>query len=133
MNKKSLLAIERIISCINELIILTKDKTADYFYDIFEMYALLDLLYEIELNINKINNKVKTKYNKIDWKIITKEKKYDDGVGALLNIGKAWELSSVILKDDFLNDLNHLLELEIPNYYKEMCNKKHENFVKTNN
>ena len=130
MNKKSLLAIERIISCINELTILTKAKKAEYFYDSFEMIALIDLLNEIELNINKINIKIKNKYNNIDWKIIEKEKKYDDVFGESLNLGKAWELSSTILRNSLLNDLIKLLEQEIPNYYKKLCNKKHEHFVK---
>jgi len=130
MNKKSLLAIERIISCINELIILTKDKKAEYFYNSFEMNALIDLLNQIELNINKINNKIKNKYNNIDWKIIEKEKKYDDVFGESLSIGKTWDLSSNILKNTLLNDLIKLLEEEIPNYYKKLCNKNHKIFVK---
>ena len=74
MNKKSLLAVERIITCINELSILTKNKSAEYFYDSFEMIILLDLLHEIEFNLDKISIKIKEKYKNIDWNIIKKRK-----------------------------------------------------------
>lgn len=127
MNKKSLLAIERIISCINELTILTKNKKAEYFYDGYEMNALIDLISEIELNLGRISNKIKNKYNKIDWKKIEKEKECN-GMG--MNIGKAWILASQTLKDEFLNDLINILEHEVPDYYKNLCNKKHEEFVR---
>lgn len=125
MNKKSLLAIERIIICINELDILTKNKDKEYFYDSFEMIILINLLNEIQSNITKINNKTKNKYKNIDWKII--EKEYDD---VFLNVEKAWNLSSFIVKEELLDKLNKLLEQEIPNYYKKLCNKKHKEFIK---
>ena len=130
MNKKSLLAIERTISCINELTILTKNKTAEYFYDSFEMNALLVLLNEIEFNLNKINSKIKDKYKNIDWSIIEKEKYYDDVFGESINVGKAWILVSSTLKNELLNNLIILLEEEIPNYYKSLCNKNYEKFIK---
>ena len=55
MKKKDLLAIERIISVINELNILTKGKDSNYFFDSLELNALIDLIYEVDQNINKIS------------------------------------------------------------------------------
>ena len=78
MNKRTLVAIERIITCINELSIITKNKSVEYFYDSFEMNILLDILQEIELNLDKISIKIKEKYKNIDWDIIKKEKHYDE-------------------------------------------------------
>lgn len=130
MDKRSLFAIERIISCINELGILTKNKTMEYFYDSFEMNALLELLNEIEVNINTVNKKIKDKYKNIDWEIIGKEKEYDELFEESLNLGKVWELSSCSLKNELLNNLFILLEQELPIYYKTLCNKNHEKFAK---
>ena len=128
VNKKSLLAIERIISCINELKILTKGKNAEYFYDSFEMNALIYLLNEIEINLKKISIKIKDKYKNVDWDIIKKEKHYDDVFGESLNLGKTWKLSSTILKDELLDNLILLLEEEIPIYYKKLCNERYKIF-----
>lgn len=122
LDKKSLLAIEKVISCINELNILTKDKSAEYFYDRFDLIALLDLLETIRINLNKISHKIKKKYDNIDWEII--EKRNSE------NIGVAWELASKTLKEELLDDLNRLLEIEIPTYYSSLCNKKHKEFIK---
>lgn len=123
MNKKSLIAIERIISCINELSILTQNKTAEYFYDSFEMNILIDLVNEIECNINKISSKIKSKYKDVDWNIIKKEKHYDAVLGESLNIGKIWQLSSKTLKDELLVNLSKLLKEDKPTMYKMECNK----------
>lgn len=120
MNKRTLLAIERIITCINELSIITKNKSVEYFYDSFEINILFDILHEIELNLDKISIKIKEKYKNIDWDIIKKEKHYDEVFGESLNLGKAWILASTTLKDNLLNKLIALLEEETPNYYKEL-------------
>lgn len=89
MNKKSLLAIERIISCINELDILTKNKDAEYFYNSFEMNVLIELIYEIEDNLNKISENLKLKYDNINWQFIEKEHYYDEVMGRSLKINRA--------------------------------------------
>ena len=120
MNKRTLVAIERIITCINELSIITKNKSVEYFYDSFEMNILLDILQEIELNLDKISIKIKEKYKNIDWDIIKKEKHYDEVFEESLNLGKAWILASATLKDNLLNKLILLLEDELPSYYKEL-------------
>ena len=122
LDKKSLSAIEKIISCINELKILTKDKNAEYFYDRFDLIALLNLLDTIKLNLNKISSKIKEKYNNINWDIIKKRNSE--------NIGVAWELVSKTLKTELLDDLNKILEIELPTYYSNLCNKMHEDFIK---
>lgn len=132
MNKRTLLAIERIITCINELSIITKNKSAQYFYDSFEMNILLDILQEIELNLDKISIKIKEKYKNIDWDIIKKEKHYDEVFGESLNLGKAWILVSTTLKDNLLNKLIALLEDELPSYYKNLSDNRAKRF-KTNN
>lgn len=130
MNKKSLLAIERIISCINELDILTKNKDADYFYKSFEMNMVLDLIYEIENSLNKISDNIKLKYDNVDWQVVEKAHYYDEVMGSSLKINKAWELANKIIKDKLLNNLNIILEKEIPEYYKNLCNKRHKKFIR---
>lgn len=125
MNKKSLQAIEKIIIYIYELKFLIKDKSAEYFYNSFEMPILCDIVSEIENNINKINTKIKNKYDNIDWQIISKQKHHDDILGESITIGKVWELASTTLNDKLLEDLLKILESEIPNYYKHVCNQRH--------
>lgn len=131
MNKKSLLAVERIITCINELSILTKNKSVEYFYDSFEMIILLDILHEIEFNLDKVSIRIKEKYKDIDWNIIKKEKDYIEGACVGINLGKAWMLVSITLKDELLNKLTFLLEEELPNYYKELSEKRAKRFKNT--
>jgi len=124
MNKTSLIAVERIIACINELTILTNNRNAEYFYDSLEMNALIRLLDEIEKNIEKIDNKIKNRYKDFKWDIIKKEKFEDEVFGMSYNLKTVWELSNSILKNELLNDLITLLEKEIPEYYYNLYNKK---------
>lgn len=124
MNKTSLIAVERIIACINELTILTNNRNAEYFYDRLEMNALIRLLDEIEKNIEKIDNKIKNRYKDFKWDIIKKEKFEDEVFGMSYNLKTVWELSNSILKNELLNDLITLLEKEIPEYYYNLYNKK---------
>lgn len=124
MNKTSLIAVERIIACINELTILTNNRNAEYFYDSLEMNALIRLLDEIEKNIEKIDNKIKNRYKDFKWDIIKKEKFEDEVFGMSYNLKTVWELSNSILKNELLNDLIKLLEKEIPEYYYNLYNKK---------
>ena len=129
MNKKSILAIERIISCIRELSIITKGRDDKYFYNSFEFNILLDLIYEIDNNLNKISPKVKEKYSNIDWKVIEKRKYIDEVTGERwnsMNVGEAWILANGIIKDELLDKLNDLLEKELSTYYTNYCNKLHE-------
>lgn len=124
MNKTSLIAVERIIACINELTILTNNRNAEYFYDSLEMNALIRLLDQIEKNIDKIDNKIKNRYKDFKWDIIKKEKFEDEVFGMSYNLKTVWELSNSILKNELLNDLITLLEKEIPEYYYNLYNKK---------
>jgi len=121
MKKESLLAIERIIACINELTILTKSKTEEYFYDSLEMNALINLIDEIELNIEKVDINIKNKYKDYNWDVIQKEQFEDEAFGMSYNLKRIWELSSSILKNELLGDLITLLEKEIPDYYYNLC------------
>ena len=66
MDKRSILAIEKIITYITELKIMTKRRNDSYFYDGFEMPILCNLVDEIDKNISKINSKIKDKYNNIN-------------------------------------------------------------------
>lgn len=129
MNKTSLLAIEKIISCITELKIITKGKDADYFYNGFEMPILCSLVDEIDKNIQKINSKIKNKYNDINWNIID-SKKYDDNGLKIVKIEEIWNLSNGILKNELLNKLNTVLEKELPIYYMNYCNNQHKKVIK---
>lgn len=123
MKKKDLLAIERIISVINELNILTKGKDSSYFFDSLEINALLDLIYEVDVNINKISFELKEKYSTINWSVVASEKDYDEVMGPSINLGTVWKLASGGLNDALTDKLNQLLVSEIPDYYKNVCSK----------
>ena len=129
MNKNSLIAIERIIACINELDILTKGRDAEYFYDSFDMNALCYLVDEIDDNLKNISVSLKEKYNDINWDIIANARKSDDPLGTDLKIGTTWELASHKLKDALLEKLIEILNQELPAYYTDLCNKMHEDFI----
>ena len=55
MNKKSIIAIEKILNCINELEIMCTGRDDNYFYDSYEMPILCNLVNEVEINLNKIS------------------------------------------------------------------------------
>ena len=123
MKKKDLLAIERIINVINELNILTKGKDSNYFFDSLELNTLIDLIYEVDKNINKISFDLKEKYSNINWSVVASEKDYDEVMGPSINIGTVWRLASNDLNDALMKKLNELLVKEIPEYYKNLCSK----------
>ena len=129
MNKKIINAIENILRCINELNILTKNKNDDYFYDGYEMPILCNLVGDIEKNLNCITYDFKNKYSNVNWNVINDLKNYDDGFPSL-KIGDVWKLSSNILNNQLYHNLNKILEIELPNYYKNYCNKMHKKEVK---
>ena len=128
MNKKSLLAIERILTYIRELEKITNGKDDNYFYNGFEMPILCDLVDKIESNLNVISINLKRKYNIVKWNIIDSKKENDNGL-IILKLGKIWELSSEILKNELYDSLNSILEKELPVYYKKYCNDKHRRMI----
>jgi len=129
MSKKSIIAIESILRCINELNILTKNKDDNYFYDGYEMPILCGLVDNIELNLSRITDKLKKKYSNVNWDVINDLKNYDDGFPSL-KIGDVWNLSSNILYNQLYDNLNIILENELPDYYKNYCLKMHSKAVK---
>ncbi len=129
MNKQSILAIERIIACISELKIMTKGRNDKYFYDGFEMPILCSLVDEIDKNIGKIKFKIKNKYNNVDWDVINSKKEDDNGI-KILKLGKVWDLASGILENELLENLNLILEIELPIYYMNYCNTQHKKALK---
>ena len=120
MLKKDIKHIERIITNINELAILTKNRDSEYFYNSSEMVILCTLVNEIDDSLIDINEKLKNKYKNINWNIISSQKNNEQS----LTVGKVWELSSHLLKDDIYNELKSLLSKELPIYYKNYCDKK---------
>ena len=130
MNKKSILAIEKVLSLIKELEIMTKDRDDNYFYDSYEMPILCELVDEIDKNLNNINPKVKEKYNSINWRIIEERRYYDDFFGPSMKLGKVWELASGLIKVELYDSLNRVLENELPSYYTNYSNKMHEKAMK---
>lgn len=120
MLKKDIKHIERIITNINELTILTKNRDSEYFYNSSEMVILCTLVNEIDDSLIDINEKLKNKYKNINWNIISSQKNNEQS----LTVGKVWELSSHLLKDDIYNELKSLLSKELPIYYKNYCDKK---------
>ena len=124
MNKKSIYAIENIIISINELMILTKDKDVNYFYDSYEMPILCELVNDVNKSISKINSKVKKKYSFVNWEIINQFKEDDNGV-KILNLGKVWDLASNLLEKQLYQNMMKILKLELPVYYKNYSIKKH--------
>ena len=129
MNKKSLIAIEKILNCINELEIVCTGRDVNYFYDSYEMPILCDLVNEVEININKISTKIKRKYKNVNWFIIDSYKE-DDGELKNLKMGKVWELASTVLKRGLKRELSNILKMELPIYYTNYCNQQHERFLK---
>ena len=125
MDRKSILAIEKIISCINELKIITKGKNFNYLDDRFEMPIVCGLVNDIDMSINKINSKIKNKYNNINWNVITSRVDIDG-----LKLGKIWELATGVLENELYDKLNIILENELPVYYEEFCDRKHREAVK---
>lgn len=132
MNKKSLIAIEKIISNINELKILTNKRDAEYFYNNLEMNILIELIYNIEDNINKINQKIKEKYSHINWTIIKDKMFYDPVFKESINVGIAWNLANNEIEKSLLEELNKLLENELPDYYHKLCQMRQNNIRRIN-
>ena len=129
MNKKSILAIEKIITCITELKIITTGNDFISLDNEYEMPIICGLVDDIDSNICKIDFKIKNKYSNINWNVINL-KKEDDGDFKVLKLGKIWELANGILEKELYKQLNNILELELPIYYKNYCNKKHKQAVK---
>ena len=129
MNKKSIIAIERILNCINELEIVCTGRDDNYFYDSYEMPILCDLVNEVEININNISTKIKRKYDNVNWCVIDSYKE-DDGEFKILKMGKVWELASTVLKKELKSKLSYILKMELPIYYTNYCNQQHERFLK---
>ena len=125
MNKKSILAIERIITYITELEIITKGRDDIYFYNGFEMPILCDLVDKIDKNLSIITPKIKIKYSNIKWNVIDSRKEDDNGF-KVLKLRKIWELASGTLKKELYENLNNILKIEIPVYYTKYCNKQHK-------
>ena len=129
MNKKNIVAIENILKCLNELEILCNGRDANYFYDGYEMPILCDLVNQIEINLARINTKMKRKYANVNWDIIECYKELD-GDYKVLKMGKVWELANIVLKKELKRDLSNILKKELPIYYTNYCNQKHERFLK---
>lgn len=130
MNRKSILAIEKIIANINELNIITKDRDDNYFYDSYEMPIICGLVDEIDKNLDKISSRLKEKYNTINWNVIRERKHEDEYFGPSLKLGKIWELASGVLKEELYDSLNGILEKELRTYYTNYSNKMHEKAMK---
>lgn len=120
MNKKDLKALENITLKLLELNIMTKNKTAEYFYDRLEMNILIEFIEDIDYNINKISKRLKKKYSFIDWNIIEKERYYDELVGKSMKLSKVWELAST-LYEQFYQSILGILESELPEYFYLIC------------
>ena len=103
---------------------MTKRRNDSYFYDGFEMPILCNLVDEIDKNISKINSKIKGKYNNINWDVINSKKEDDNGI-KILKLRKIWDLASGILENELLENLNKILEIELPTYYMNYCNNRH--------
>lgn len=129
MNKKSIVAIEKVLICINELEIMCNGRGDNYFYNSYEMPILCDLVNEVEINLNKISPKVKKKYDKVNWRVIDSYKEAD-GEFRILKLGKIWELASNVLKNELKQKLSNILKMELPLYYTNYCNQRHERFLR---
>lgn len=110
---------------------MTKGRDDNYFYDGFEMPVLCGLVDKTDENINKINSKIKSKYNNIDWNIIDSKKDDYNGMQSL-KLGEIWNLASGVLEDGLLDGLNKILEIELPVYYRNYCNYQHKRLIEKN-
>lgn len=126
MNKKDLKAIEIISLRLFELNIMTRNKTAEYFYDRLEMNILIEFIEDIENNIKKISKQLKDKYNSIDWNIIEKESYYDEVFGKSMKLDKVWKLAST-LYEQLYSSINNILENELEEYCYLLCKERKNN------
>lgn len=70
MNKKTIDVIERIISRLNEMDILTKNRDCNYFYNGYEMPILCGLVNGVDDDLNIVSKKIKQKYSNVKWNIV---------------------------------------------------------------
>ncbi len=116
MNEQDLKEIENISIKLYELNIMTKNKTAEYFYDRLEMVLLIELMEDIEKSLKKVSKELKKKYSFIDWDVIEKERYYDEVIGKSMKLGKVWKLAST-LYEQLYSSINHILECELEGYF----------------
>lgn len=129
MKKGDIINIEKIISDLNELKIMTNGRDDSYFYDGYEMNILCSLVNDIEIRINKISDNIKNKYSDIYWDII----KDGYNLEGNLKLGTIWDLSSGILYNKLYNNLMNILNIELPIYYKNYCDRMHKKAVRKRN
>ena len=126
MKKSDIINIEKIISDLNELKIMTNGRDDSYFYNCYEMNILCDLVNDVENKLNRISDNIKNKYSDIYWDII-KDKYNLDGN---LKLGTVWNLSNGILYNKLYNNLMNILEIELPVYYKNYCDRMHKKSIR---
>lgn len=122
MNDKDLVSIERILSILNELNILTKGKDAEYFYEKEEMIVLIKLIEELDENIDKIDCSLKEKYDEVDWDMVKKDKYIDDVFGTSMKLGDVWEIANKA-HEVLYNSVFNILNSELESYYHKECLK----------
>lgn len=121
MKKSDIINIEKIISDLNELKIMTNGRDDSYFYNGYEMNILCDLVNDVENKLNRISDNIKNKYSDIYWDII--KDKYN--LEGNLKLGTVWNLSNGKLYNKLYNNLMDILEIELPVYYKNYCDRMH--------
>ena len=132
MNKKSIIAIEKIINNIMELDIITNGRDDNYFYDSYEMPIICGLVDDIDLNVKKISSRIIKKYNNVNWNVIDSFKEKDNGFMAL-KLGNVWKLADGVLKKELYNKLLNILRIELPIYYTNYCNLQHKKAIQKRN
>ena len=125
MKKSDIINIEKIISDLNELKIMTNGRDDSYFYNGYEMNILCDLVNDVENKLNRISDNIKNKYSDIYWDII--KDKYN--LEGNLKLGTVWNLSNGILYNKLYNNLMNILEIELPVYYKNYCDRIQNNKI----
>mgnify|MGYP003571336694 CR=1 FL=1 len=68
------------------------------------------LVDEINLNIDRINKKMKEKYSDVDWNVVEKRKYYEFEDVKSMKLGKVIELSFRVLYDELYDKLNLIFE-----------------------
>lgn len=126
MKKSDIINIEKIISDLNELKIMTNGRDDSYFYNGYEMNILCDLVNDVENKLNRISDNIKNKYSDIYWDII--KDKYN--LEGNLKLGTVWNLSNGKLYNKLYNNLMNILEIELPVYYKYYCDRMHKKSIR---
>lgn len=110
MKEKDIKLIENVNEMILEIYEKTKSINEEEFYNNIELSNICtDYIFKINTDINDLEQKLKDKYNNINWNIIQNNMYYDDIFKYSIKLNKVWELSNKLLYNELYKKLNFIL------------------------